>query len=81
MFFNIHVINIAQSEPQLSETQQDQCPDNKYKTKPGQCGCDIGDIDGDRLEDCVDRHYELLRYNWYKTFYYYFYFKKNNNNQ
>jgi hypothetical protein len=58
---------VAQTEPQLNEAQRDQCPTNKYKTKPGTCGCAVGDIDGDRLEDCVDRHYQLLRYNWALT--------------
>jgi hypothetical protein len=60
----VSVVASAAGEPPLGEAAIDECPDNDAKLKRGDCGCAIGDIDGDRIEDCVDRDYVLLRYNW-----------------
>ena len=46
----------------------DNCPDNPYKLEPGECGCEIGDSDGDGIEDCLEQLFELDYYDQARNF-------------
>jgi hypothetical protein len=42
----------------------DECPTNPHKLKPGLCGCDIGDEDGDGVEDCLEEFFTIETFDW-----------------
>jgi hypothetical protein len=44
--------------------QPDLCPDNPEKSDPGECGCAVGDADGDGVEDCLDFAHNITRHDW-----------------
>jgi hypothetical protein len=43
---------------------RDLCPNTTHKLTPGLCGCDVGDEDGDGIEDCLESFWHVDAYDW-----------------